>query len=140
MYSCFVFPTVHAPLSLSPSLPLSRSLSLSVCLSISCCTYVICVVSSNGPYAPKILGWRPRGSGAMAGCVIHDPDRFLSLLGADVLWVHRCVLAATIGMLSVVWYSLGGHVSEEEMEHEARLHQEAKAKRGRLFGLIKPKA
>lgn len=43
-------------------------------------------------------------------------------------------------MLTVTWYALGGHISEEEMEHEAREQQEAKAKRGRFFGLLKPKA
>ncbi|KAH8101809.1 Fet3 protein [Cristinia sonorae] len=69
-----------------------------------------------GPF-PQILGWRPRGIGAMTGCV----------------------LAAFIGMLTVTWYALGGHVSEEEMEHEARLAAEAKAKRGRFFGLLKSK-
>lgn len=71
----------------------------------------------EGPF-PQILGWRPRGIGAMAGCV----------------------LTAVIGMLTVAWYSLGGHISEEEMEHEVRREQEEKAKRGKLFGLIRPKS
>jgi iron transport multicopper oxidase len=66
-----------------------------------------------GPY-PQILGWHPKGIGAMAGCV----------------------LTAVIGMATVVWYSLGGHISEEEMEHEVRAHIEAKEKRGRFFGLL----
>jgi len=66
-----------------------------------------------GPY-PQILGWRPRGIGAMAGCV----------------------LTAVIGMATVVWYSLGGHISEAEMEHEERTRIEAKANRGRFFGLL----
>lgn len=70
-----------------------------------------------GPF-PQILGWRPKGIGAMAGCV----------------------LTAVIGMLTVTWYSLGGYISEEEMEHEVRREQEEKARRGKLFGLIKPKA
>ena len=70
----------------------------------------------EGPFA-QILGWRPKGIGAMAGCV----------------------LTAVIGMLTVTWYSLGGHISEEEMEHEVRREQEAKAKRGKFFGLVKPK-
>ncbi|KAI0790435.1 Fet3 protein [Abortiporus biennis] len=69
-----------------------------------------------GPF-PQVLGWHSRGIGAMAGCV----------------------LTAVIGMLTVAWYSLGGHVSEAEMEHEARLHQEEKEKRGRFFGLLKRK-
>lgn len=43
-------------------------------------------------------------------------------------------------MLTVIWYALGGHISEAEMEYEARLQQEQKAKRGKFFGLIKPKA
>lgn len=51
-----------------------------------------------------------------------------------------CVFTATLGMASVTWYALGGHISEEEMEHEAREHQEAKARRGRFFGLVKRKS
>nr|ABE60664.1 Fet3 protein [Phanerodontia chrysosporium] len=69
-----------------------------------------------GPFQ-QVLGWRPKGIGAMAGCV----------------------LTAVLGMLTVTWYSLGGHISEEEMEHEARLHEEAKRRRGKFFGLYKPK-
>lgn len=70
-----------------------------------------------GPY-PQVLGWHSRGIGAMAGAV----------------------LTAVIGMMTVTWYTLGGHISEAEMEHEARLELEAKEKRGRFFGLLKKKA
>jgi iron transport multicopper oxidase len=38
-------------------------------------------------------------------------------------------------MATVVWYSLGG-LSDEEMEQEVRAKMEAKAKRGRFFGLL----
>ncbi|EKM56526.1 uncharacterized protein PHACADRAFT_141262 [Phanerochaete carnosa HHB-10118-sp] len=69
-----------------------------------------------GPFQ-QVLGWRPKGIVAMTGCV----------------------LTAVIGMLTVTWYSLGGHISEEEMEHEVRMQQEAKLRRGKFFGLIKPK-
>ncbi|KAJ3554885.1 hypothetical protein NM688_g2878 [Phlebia brevispora] len=64
-----------------------------------------------GPYA-QVLGWHSKGIGAMAGSV----------------------LTAVIGMMTVTWYSLGGHISEEEMEEEARVEQEAKEKRGKFFG------
>ncbi|KAI8986650.1 Fet3 protein [Trametes punicea] len=67
-----------------------------------------------GPF-PQNNGWHSRGIGAMAGCV----------------------LTATIGMATVTWYALGGHISEEEMEDEAREKQEAKERRGRFFGLLK---
>ncbi|KAI0634793.1 Fet3 protein [Trametes polyzona] len=67
-----------------------------------------------GPF-PQNNGWHARGIGAMFGCV----------------------LTATIGMASVTWYTLGGHISEEEMEHEAREEQDAKDRRGRFFGLLK---
>ncbi|PIL27757.1 transporter [Ganoderma sinense ZZ0214-1] len=70
----------------------------------------------SGPF-PQNNGWHPRGIGAMFGCVA----------------------TATLGMATVAWYALGGHISEEEMEDEAREHQEAKERRGRLFGLIKGK-
>lgn len=69
-----------------------------------------------GPFQ-QVLGWRPKGIGAMAGCV----------------------LTATLGMLTVVWYALGGHISEEEMEHEVRQQQEEKARKGKFFGLLKQK-
>ena len=67
-----------------------------------------------GPY-PQNNGWHAKGIVAMTGCV----------------------LTSVIGMATVSWYALGGHISEEEMEHEAREHQEAKDRRGRLFGLLK---
>jgi iron transport multicopper oxidase len=70
-----------------------------------------------GPY-PQVLGWHSKGIGAMAGCV----------------------LTAVIGMATVIWYSLGGHISEEDMEHEVREHLAAKESRGRFFGLLRRKS
>ncbi|KIJ61411.1 multicopper oxidase [Hydnomerulius pinastri MD-312] len=67
-----------------------------------------------GPYQQK-LGWLTKGILAMTGCV----------------------LTAVIGMLTVMWYSMGTGDSEEEMEQEARRRMETKEKRGRLFGLFK---
>ncbi|KAJ7322898.1 Fet3 protein [Mycena albidolilacea] len=67
-----------------------------------------------GPF-PQNNGWHSKGIGAMAGCV----------------------LTAVIGMLTVVWYALGGHITEEEQEHEVRAALAAKEKRGRFFGLLK---
>ena len=66
-----------------------------------------------GPY-PQNNGWHSKGIGAMAGCV----------------------LTAVIGMGTVAWYALGGHISEEEMEMEERGRLEKKAARGRFFGLF----
>ena len=51
----------------------------------------------EGPF-PQKLGWHSKGIGAMAGCV----------------------LTAVLGMATVTWYALGGHISDEEMEHEVR--------------------
>lgn len=42
-------------------------------------------------------------------------------------------------MASVVWYALGGHISEEEIEHEVREAIAAKEKRGKFFGLLRAK-
>ncbi|KAF9260572.1 Fet3 protein [Marasmius fiardii PR-910] len=53
----------------------------------------------TGPF-PQKLGWRPRGIGAMVGCV----------------------LSAVLGVLCVVWYS--GEVGEEEGEKEERKWEE----------------
>jgi hypothetical protein len=47
--------------------------------------------------------------------------------------LDRCVLSAVLGIAAVVWYSLGGHISEEEMEHEARVRMELKAQKRRFF-------
>jgi len=66
-----------------------------------------------GPF-PQKLGWHQKGIGAMAGCV----------------------LTALLGMLTVVWYALGGQISDEEMEREVMQALEAKEKRGRFFGLF----
>ncbi len=59
-----------------------------------------------GPY-PQRLGWHSKGIGAMAGCV----------------------LAALFGMLSVVWYVLGGGVDEGEVEKEVREKIEKKERK-----------
>ncbi|KAF8882185.1 ferroxidase [Gymnopilus junonius] len=69
-----------------------------------------------GPYLQN-LGWHQRGIGAMAGCV----------------------LTAVFGMLTVVWYALGGAISEEEIEHEVREKIARKEKRGKLWGLLPKK-
>lgn len=37
-----------------------------------------------------------------------------------MLMICRCVLSAVLGMLAVVWYSHGGRLSDEEIEHETR--------------------
>lgn len=86
-----------------------------------------------GPY-PQNNGWHARGIGAMFGCArinvliyhfAHD-DSFRS-----------CVFTATLGMASVVWYALGGHLSEEEEEHEVRRQLDAKERRrGRILGIF----
>ncbi|THH20379.1 hypothetical protein EW146_g993 [Bondarzewia mesenterica] len=67
-----------------------------------------------GPF-PQNNGWHSKGIGAMAGCV----------------------LTAVLGMASVTWYSIGEHMTEEEMEDEARAKHAAKLARGRFFGLLK---
>ena len=56
-----------------------------------------------------------------------------------ILAMTGCVLTAVIGMLTVVWYAIGGTLSDEEIEHEVRAAHAAKLKRGRLFGLLKRK-
>ncbi|KAF7297982.1 hypothetical protein HMN09_01019100 [Mycena chlorophos] len=70
-----------------------------------------------GPY-PQNNGWHWKGIVAMTGCV----------------------LTAVIGMLTVVWYSLmGGHITEEEAEADARVALAKKQKRGRFYGIFKPR-
>ncbi|SGY78825.1 BQ5605_C008g04964 [Microbotryum silenes-dioicae] len=73
---------------------------------------------ARGPY-PQVLGWRPKGIGALAGCII----------------------TALLGMVTVVWYALGGQLDDEELEAEVDRELEAKKnggliKRGarKLFG------
>lgn len=67
-----------------------------------------------GPFLQN-NGWRAKGILAMTGCV----------------------LTAVIGMITIVWYAMGGALSDEEIEREVRAAQAAKMKRGRLFGLLK---
>jgi len=52
-----------------------------------------------------------------------------------------CVLTAVLGMITVVWYAIGGALSEEEIEQDVRAAHAAKLERGRgrLFGLVKRK-
>jgi len=69
-----------------------------------------------GPYLQK-TGWKPRGIGAMAGCV----------------------LAAMLGMITVVWYALGGQISDEEIEQEVHAKRENKQKRKDFFKRLIPK-
>lgn len=69
-----------------------------------------------GPWLQK-LGWLPKGILAMTGCV----------------------LTAVIGIVTVMWYAMGGSITEEEMEEEARQRIEEKERKGKFFGLIKKK-
>jgi len=69
-----------------------------------------------GPYLQK-TGWQPRAIGAMAGCV----------------------LAAALGMIIVVWYALGGQISDEEIEQEVLAKRENKEKRKDFFKGLIPK-
>ncbi|KAJ7512531.1 Fet3 protein [Mycena galericulata] len=70
-----------------------------------------------GPFLQN-NGWHAKGIGAMAGCV----------------------LSAVVGMITVIWYAFGGHITDEEVEDEVRAKIAAKEKRGRLFGLIKKRS
>ncbi|KAH9958044.1 ferroxidase [Russula dissimulans] len=56
-----------------------------------------------------------------------------------ILAMTGCVLTAVLGMLSVMWYALGGALSDEEVERDVRARLAAKMKRGRLFGILKRK-
>lgn len=53
-----------------------------------------------------------------------------------------CVLAAVLGMLAVVWYTIGGHLSDEEMEREVREQRAAASEakgRGKFSGFFTKK-
>ncbi|KAL9709960.1 ferroxidase fet3 [Leucoagaricus gongylophorus] len=67
-----------------------------------------------GPFQQN-LGWHARGIGAMFGCVF----------------------TAALGMATVVWYTFGGDLSEEEIEEEVKAHIAAKEQRGRFYGLLR---
>ncbi|BGP19389.1 ferroxidase fet3 [Rhodosporidiobolus nylandii] len=55
-----------------------------------------------------ITGWTPKAKGALAGCV----------------------LTALIGMLTVVWYAVGGQLDADELEEEVQRELDAKAAAG----------
>lgn len=67
-----------------------------------------------GPWLQK-LGWLPKGILAMTGCI----------------------LTAFIGIGTVTWYSMGGVITDEEVEEEVRQRLDKKERRGKLFGLFK---
>ncbi|KIM52502.1 Ferroxidase [Scleroderma citrinum Foug A] len=67
-----------------------------------------------GPYLQK-LGWLPKGILAMTGCVV----------------------SAFVGMVTVVWYSMGVIDSEEEIEEEARRRLAAKAEKRNFLRIFK---
>lgn len=62
-----------------------------------------------GPF-PQILGWRPKGIGAMAGCV----------------------LTALLGIGSVIWYA-SGSLEEDEIASEIQRKQEMKSSKPSVF-------
>ncbi|KAF9003375.1 Fet3 protein [Cyathus striatus] len=67
-----------------------------------------------GPF-PQKLGWHSKGIGAMAGCV----------------------LTALLGIITVIWYTVFGEISDQEIEHEVRAAIDAKEKRRRKFNPFK---
>ncbi|KAG2137407.1 Fet3 ferroxidase [Suillus bovinus] len=70
-----------------------------------------------GPWFQK-LGWLAKGIWAMTGCV----------------------LTAFLGMLTVTWYAtMGGVITEEEIEEAVRKRIEEKERKGKFFGLFKKK-
>ncbi|GAA6021208.1 hypothetical protein JCM11491_001607 [Sporobolomyces phaffii] len=66
----------------------------------------------GAPTGPRdqthITGWTPKAKGALAGCVI----------------------TALLGMLTVVWYAVGGQLDIEELEEEVQRKLEAKQAAG----------
>jgi len=58
---------------------------------------------------------------------------------ADYLINIRCVFTAALGMATVVWYTFGGDLSEEEIEEEVKDKIAAKERRGQFYGLLRPK-
>ena len=66
-----------------------------------------------GPFLQN-NGWKPRGIGAMTGCVA----------------------SATLGMIAVIWYALGGQIGEDEAMDEATRKAELKEKRGGVLGRL----
>lgn len=65
---------------------------------------------------PQVLGWTPKGIGALAGTII----------------------AAVLGMLAVVWYAfVGGQIDESELEQEVREEYERKEAKKAQGGFVK---
>ncbi|TNY21325.1 laccase [Rhodotorula diobovata] len=68
----------------------------------------------SGPDTQEhITGWTPKAKGALAGCV----------------------LTAIIGMITVVWYAVGGQLDADELNEE--VHREMAAKAAAGGGLLK---
>lgn len=102
----------------------------------------------RGPY-PQILGWRPKGIGALAGCILTALLGECPLLSLarnflrSILRQHSCrtsflraallTCSPSTGMATVVWYAMGGQLDADEL-HEEVVRELEKKKKG---GLIK---
>lgn len=54
-----------------------------------------------------------------------------------ILAMFGCVLTAVLGMASAVWYTLGGGLSDQEIEEQWQKKHAAKEARGKFWGLGK---
>lgn len=94
----------------------------------------------RGPY-PQILEWRPKGIGALAGCILTALLGEFCLFFFLALWLDAAVSRfraallnySSTGMATVVWYAMGGQLDADEL-HEEVVRELEKKKKG---GLIK---
>ena len=92
----------------------------------------------------KALGWQTTGNAAghasgtdLSGLPVgtHPQDNGWHTKG--ILAMFGCVLTAVLGMGSAVWYTLGGGLSDAEVEEQWRKNHARKEARGKLWGLGK---
>ena len=92
----------------------------------------------------KALGWQTTGNAAghasgtdLSGLPVgtHPQDNGGHTKG--ILAMFGCVLTAVLGMGSAVWYTLGGGLSDAEVEEQWRKNHARKEARGKLWGLGK---
>jgi iron transport multicopper oxidase len=50
-----------------------------------------------------------------------------------IFGLHRCVLSALLGMTAIAWYTLGGQLSDEEIEYQVLSDIAEKSKRKKFF-------
>jgi uncharacterized Fe-S cluster-containing MiaB family protein len=77
-------------------------------------------------------GHRRYGRVSRNRCTLHSQRLILTFC------LDRCVLSALLGMVAIAWYTSGGQLSDDEIEHQVRSDMAEKKKRTEFLKKIVP--